>query len=150
MFLSDPQWLLLQPLFPSSSRLKGTPGSLRGRPSLDNRLVLENIFLKLTSRIPWYDLPSTSPSWQTCYQRYHRWQHTGVWKSIIQELYADLHQRGGFDLHAFIETGELTLQREPCGRVTLTCPSLLKDTWQLSTAILIVNLLDSGRINKFW
>ena len=58
MFLSDAQWLQLQPLFPSTSR---------GRPSLDNRTILEYVILKLTTRQPWYDLPSTSPSWQTCY-----------------------------------------------------------------------------------
>ncbi len=136
MFISDPQWLVLQPLFPSSSR---------GRPALDNRLVLENVFLKLTSRIPWYDLPSTSPSWQTCYQRYHRWQHTGVWKSIIQALYADLSTRGSLDLFTLMENHELTLRREPCGMITLTCPPRFKDTWQLATANLLINLFDTNR-----
>ena len=140
MFLSDPQWLLLQPLFPSSSR---------GRPSLDHRQVLENIFLKLTSRVPWYDLPSVSPSWQTCYQRYHRWQHTGVWKSIINALYADLYQRGAFDLQALLNVGDLTMKKEPCGKIALTCHPRLKDTWQLSTAELLINLLDPHNENKF-
>ncbi len=140
MFLSDPQWLLLQPLFPSSSR---------GRPSIDHRQVLENIFLKLTSRIPWYDIPSASPSWQTCYQRYHRWQHTGVWKSVIQTLYVDLSQRGELDLQALLKVGDLTLKQQPCGKIAISCHTRLKDTWQLTTAELLVNLLDPHNENKF-
>ncbi len=59
MFLSDPQWLLLQPLF--------TPSASRGRPPLDARPILENIFWKLASNQAWYHITSTSPSWQTCY-----------------------------------------------------------------------------------
>jgi transposase len=145
MIISDPQWLVLQPLFPASSRLKGTPRSLRGRPALDDRQVLENIFLKLTSRIPWYYLPSTSPSWQTCYQRYHRWQRIGIWKSMIIALYADLYTRGGFDLGTLIEIGDLAIRTEPCGMLTLTCPPQYKDTWQLATANLLINLFVSNR-----
>jgi transposase len=135
MFISDPQWLLLQPIL--------TPTISRGRPPLDNRLILEAIFWKLTSRQPWYDIPSTSPSWQTCYQHYHRWQHSGLWQSIIQVLYADLDQRGGLDLQAAIETSEISFKMSVSGHLDVIYPPHLKDTWQISTAILILYLLSS-------
>jgi hypothetical protein len=65
-----------------------------------------------------------------------------VWKSIIHALYTDFFQRGGFDLGALIDNGQLTTRKEPCGMFTLTSPSQFKDTWQLATANPIVNLLD--------
>jgi transposase len=136
MFLTDPQWLLLQPLL--------TPSASRGRPSLDKRLVLENIFWKLTSRQPWYDIPSTSPSWQTCYQHYRRWQHTGAWKSMIKILMADLYDRGGLDLQLAFENHEITITRDCSGQLAFDYPPHLKDTWQLSTAFLILMLLASA------
>ena len=135
MFLTDPQWLLLQPLL--------TPSASRGRPSLDNRLILENIFLKLTSRQPWYDLPSTSPSWQTCYQHYHRWQHTGLWKSILHTLMLDLRDRGGHELQHALANHEITIKRDPSGQLSFGYPPHLKDTWQLSTALLLIQLFSA-------
>jgi len=135
LFISDPQWLLLQPHL--------TPAASRGRPSLDNRLILENIFWKLTSRQPWYDIPSTSPSWQTCYQHYHRWQHSGTWISIIKTLLLDLYQRGGLDLKQALENHEISMKRDSSGQLDFVYPPHLKDTWQLSTAILVLKLLYS-------
>ena len=130
MFISDPQWLVLQPLLSSSAS--------RGRPSLDNRHILEAICWKLLTRQPWYDIPSTSPSWQTCYQRYHRWQRTGIWKSILNALILDLHDRGGFDLIHLWETGELTLNLGSSSQIELIGPPEFKDTWQLSTTHFIL------------
>ncbi len=134
-FLSDTQWHLLQPLFPPSTR---------GRPSLDNRQVLENIFWKLTTRLPWYDIPSESPSWQVCYQRLHRWQHTGLWKIILKILIDDLRDRGGFDLFELWEAGQLSLKRAVSGEIELTCPPEFKHTWQYSTALNVLMALSNG------
>jgi transposase len=136
MFISDTQWLLLQPLL--------TPSTSRGRPFLDNRLVLEAIFLKITTRQPWYDLPSQSPSWQTCYQRFHRWQHTGIWESIIKILITDLHHRGGFNLLDLWDGGQLSLKQDHSGQFHLVSPPEFKDTWQLSTALLLLLVLSNG------
>jgi transposase len=130
MFLSDLQWQLLQPILTTSTS--------RGRPTLDNRLILEVIFWKINFHQPWYDIPSTSPSWQTCYQRYHRWQRTGIWKSILHTLILDLHDRGGFDLIHLWEAGELTLKRGSSCQIELVGPPEFADTWQLSTAHLIL------------
>jgi transposase len=143
-FLSDAQWLLLQPLFPPSSRLKGTPGSLRGRPPLDNRPILENIFWKLSTRLPWYDIPSTSPSWQVCYQRLHRWQHTGIWKAILKILIVDLRQRGGFDLLELWDGGHLSVTQADYGVFELACPPEFVGTWQSDTALALLMALSTG------
>jgi transposase len=134
-FLSDSQWLLIQPLFPPSTR---------GRPSLDNRLILENIFWKLTTRLPWYDIPSESPSWQVCYQRLHRWQHTSVWKSILKILIDDLRGRGGLDLLELWDGGHLSVKRDDSGQIEIVCLPEFKGTWQLSTALVLLMSLSHG------
>jgi transposase len=134
-FLSDHQRHLLQPLFPPTTH---------GQPSLDHRLILENIFWKLTTRLPWYDIPSESPSWQVCYQRLHCWQHTGVWKSILKILIDDLRDRGGFDLLELWDGGHLSLERDDSGQIGLVCPLEFKDTWQHFTALALLLALSSG------
>jgi transposase len=133
--LSDPQWSLIEPLL--------APTTSRGRPSLDKRPILEAIFWKFTSRQPWYDISSTSPSWQTCYQHYHRWHHTGIWKSIIETLMLDLYTRGAFDLQHALDNRDILIKNDPSGKVAFIHPPQLTPTWQLTTAILILYLLSS-------
>jgi transposase len=138
-FLSDAQWLLIQPLFPPSTR---------GRPALDTRLILENIFWKLLTRQPWYAIPSASPSWQVCYQRLHRWQHTGLWKSILKILILDLRDRGGFDLLKLWNGGHLSIQPDASGKIEVVCPPEFKGSWQISTALLLLMALSNGFLPK--
>jgi transposase len=132
MFLSDDQWYLLQPLFPPASRR---------RPACDDRLILEIILLKLTHGLPWYDLPTDSPAWQTVYQRYRRWHSSGAWKSILKALLTDLRERGGLDLLASIENHEIYIQRDCTGRLEIAFPPQYDHTWQLTTARLLIQLL---------
>ena len=107
-----------------------------------DHLILELIFHKLTSRTPWYDLPTlpSGPSWQTCYQRYHRWQHAGTWKSLIHTLYTDLFTRGGLDLLASIQRKEIPIYKGCSGTLEITLPDHLLGTWQASTATLLIHL----------
>jgi transposase len=135
MLLSDQQWLLLQPHFARSSS--------RGRPALDDRLILELVLLKISSGIPWYDLPMDSPAWQTCYPRYHRWHQTGVWNCLLKVLINDLRERGGFDLLKLWEDGQLKLIQDANDQIRLECPAEFEDTWQQSTALLLLLVVRS-------
>ena len=132
MFLSDDQWSLLEPLLETFST--------RGRSSLDKRLILENIFWKLTSFQPWYAIPSKSPSWQACYQNLQRWQHDGTWWHVISVLYADLLHRGGFDLDQALQHKQISVKKEYLGHLAITYPQELESTWQLTTAFLLIHL----------
>jgi transposase len=135
-FLSDLQWSLLQPLFSASSR---------GRPPLSHRLFLEIILLKLVTGLPWYSLPTTSPSWQACYQRYHRWQVDGTWSSILRTLLADLSTRGGFDLLSAIQNHQILFDCDASGQPLVTFPPEIENSWQQSTTLLLVHLLATIR-----
>jgi len=130
--LTDEQWALLQPLIPPSP-----PG--RGRPAIDQRAVLNGILWKLRNGAPWYDLPPSYPSHQTCYRRYRQWERSGVFKEVLDCLYQDLHQRGGLDLHRFLQNGDFEFVRR--GRVwSFEIAPHIENTWQFFTAMIFISL----------
>ena len=51
MELSDKEWEVIEPLFPT------LPSGIRGRPGRNNREVLEGILWILRTGAPWRDLP---------------------------------------------------------------------------------------------
>jgi len=129
--LSDEQWALIQPLLPPSA-----PSS-RGRPVMDQRLVLEGILWKFSTRSPWYNMPPAYPSYQTCYRRYLLWKRTGLLLQIYRLLYHDLRERGGFDIHQAITENRIRLSCVNT-RWAFIFPPELENTWQIPVARLIV------------
>ncbi|MBN2550286.1 MAG: transposase [Anaerolineales bacterium] len=139
MLLTDQQWRLLQPHFPPP------PRGARGRPPVDNRPILEAILYKLSTHTPWYDLAPPHPSYQTCYRYYRRWHRSGFLYHTFRLLYADLRDRGGLDLQQALHDGRLaaTFYRR---RLHLTTyDPTLRGTWQLTTALLILPLIEQPR-----
>lgn len=67
MYLTDEQWVLIEPLMPAKHRSDG-----RGRPSKPARAVLDGVFWILRAGTRWQDLPERYPPYQTC----HRWNLT--------------------------------------------------------------------------
>jgi len=133
MDLTDDQWRLLQPLLPPPSP------ALRGRPPLDDHRILDAILWKLRTDSPWYDLPDTYPSYQTCYRRYRFWLWCGVFTKVLSALYQDLSQRGGLDVRHALKEGILAVKHLE-GRWAWDADPSLEGTWQLSTALVFVSL----------
>ena len=98
MNLTDEQWALIQPLLPPPSPYA------RGRPPADPRAVLDGIFRKIILDVPWYTLPSVeengSPSWQTCYRAWRRWESAGILPRVYERLDRHLRHQGGLDIIA--------------------------------------------------
>jgi transposase len=88
--LSDAQWERLRPLLPP-------PPTGRGRPRRDDRLVVDGIVWRLTTGVPWRDLPERFGSWRTVYSRFRRWQQAGVWERVLATLQADADATGDLD-----------------------------------------------------
>jgi len=88
--LSDAQWERLRPLLPP-------PPTGRGRPRRDDRLVGDGIVWRLTTGVPWRDLPARFGSWRTVYSRFRRWQQAGVWERVLATLQADADATGDLD-----------------------------------------------------
>jgi hypothetical protein len=68
----------------------------------------------------------------------------GLWQSIFKILVLDLYQRGGLDLQQSLDTHEISFKKDHSSQLNVTYPPHLNDTWQLSTAILILYLLYSA------
>lgn len=87
--LSDEEWALLQPLLP--------PMKTPGRHYRDHRTVLNAMFYRLGTGIPWRDLPERYGPWETTYSRYRRWCRSGLWDRMLQALQTQLDAAGSID-----------------------------------------------------
>ena len=75
--LSDHEWSVIRVMLPTKSR---------GKPRVDDRRVLNGIFLVLRSGAPWRDLPDIYGPRTTCYNRFVRWRRAGVWDRMMDAL----------------------------------------------------------------
>jgi transposase len=80
--LKTEQWERIRGLLPPE-------GGREGRPSIDNRLVVNAIRWVLKTGAPWRDLPEHYPRWKTVYSRFSRWTRRGVWARVLTELAKD-------------------------------------------------------------
>lgn len=80
--VSEREWETLAPLLPPEH------SDHRGRPYQDHRRVLNGILWVLRTGAPWRDLPERYGPWQTCYDRFRRWQRDGTWQSIFERAIA--------------------------------------------------------------
>ena len=87
--LSDKEWALLEPLLPALQ----TPG----RHYCDHRTILNGILFRLSTGLPWRDLPERYGPWQTVYSRYRRWSRSGLLSWMLGTLQRGLDAVGGID-----------------------------------------------------
>lgn len=76
--LSDPQWVLLEPMFPKIPPL--------GRPPTPARTIFNGILHVLRGGIPWRFLPTDYGPWQTVYGKFRRWKKAGLWQTLNDRL----------------------------------------------------------------
>ncbi len=88
--LSDEQWARLRPLLPP-------PSVGRGRPRVDDRLIVDGILWRLATGVPWRDLPERFGPWRTVYSRFRRWQQAGVWERALAARQAEADATGALD-----------------------------------------------------
>jgi len=88
--LSDEQWARLAPLLPPAR-------PVTGRPNKDHRTIVNAILWRLTTGVPWRDLPERYGPWQTAYSRFRRWQQAGVWERVLAALQAEADAAGALD-----------------------------------------------------
>ena len=76
--LTDAAWDRIAPLLPADAR--------RGEKWRDHRTVINGILWKLTTGVPWRDLPGRYGPWQTCHSRLLRWQRDGTWARLLRHV----------------------------------------------------------------
>jgi transposase len=80
--LRDDQWQRIEDLLP------GKPSD-PGRTATDHRTFVEAVRWVLRSGAPWRDLPEAFGNWNSIYQRFARWERTGVWERLFAVLCQD-------------------------------------------------------------
>ncbi len=88
--LTDAQWALLEPLVPAISPEAAYAVHTR-------REIINAILYVLRSGCPWRMLPHEFPAWGTVYDYFRRWQHEGVWDSLMQTLRREVRKKQGRD-----------------------------------------------------
>lgn len=83
--ITDDEWHRVVTLFPEMQpRLPS-----RGRPLTDTRAVLNGVLWVIYSGGSWSSMPRRYPSYQTCHRRFKTWYDSGVFKTVLTQLYGD-------------------------------------------------------------
>jgi transposase len=87
--LSDAHFQRIAPLLPESAG--------PGHPWAAHRPILNGIFWRLRTGVPWRDIPARYGPWQTIYDRFVRWRRDGTWARIVAALQIQLDAAGRLD-----------------------------------------------------
>jgi transposase len=74
--LTDVAWAAIAPLLPADPR--------RGEKWRDHRAVINGILWKLSTGVPWRDVPERYGPWQTLHARLLRWKRDGTWAKLLR------------------------------------------------------------------
>ena len=78
--LTDQEWEQIVPLLPAEKN------SRPGRPSKDNRLMINAMVWIARSGAPWRDLPERYGPWKSVYSRFRKWIEAGILDNIFRVL----------------------------------------------------------------
>ena len=81
--LTDQEWNRIKDLLPPEKSGK------RGRPSKDNRMILNAMVWIAWNGAPWRDLPERYGPWETVYSRFRKWINDGILDNIFRVLSLD-------------------------------------------------------------
>jgi transposase len=133
MDLTDEQWEAIRSSIPEPERKGSTEHG--GRPWRDPRDVLNGILWVLRTGAPWADLPRRYPPYQTCHDRFQKWEREGVFDRFLTALVEDLRQRGKVDLsEAFIDGTHAGAKRGVLRLESLAAAKRPR-SWQWQTAM---------------
>jgi transposase len=88
--LTDRAWARLEPLLPVADG--------RGRRWRDHRQVINGVLWRLRTGSPWRDVPERYGPWQTCYERWKRWDQDGTWERLLEYMQVKDDSLGTLDL----------------------------------------------------
>jgi transposase len=128
--LSGRDWRRLAPWLPR--------GEGRGRPWCDHRRVINGIRWVLRTGAPWRDLPARYGPWQTCYDRFARWQRDGTWDRLLQALQGEADEAGRLDWEVSVDASVVRAHQHAAGGSRRAAkggaPSRLTTPWGAAAA----------------
>jgi transposase len=87
--LNEKQWRVLEPHLPANPK--------RGHVYVEHRRVIDGVVWRLKTGAPWRDIPERYGPWQTCWDRFTRWERDGTWVRLLQTLQAHADAEGDID-----------------------------------------------------
>ncbi|GAA0968982.1 hypothetical protein GCM10009550_75220 [Actinocorallia libanotica] len=87
--LTNEEWELLRPLLPV--------GGVRGGRWNDHCKVINGVFYRARTGVPWRDLPERFGHWVTVYKRHRRWSQDGTWQRLLAAVQAGQDAEGRID-----------------------------------------------------
>jgi len=73
--LNEAEWRRLYDLLPAERGRKS-------RPAFDNRIIVNGILWHIRTGTPWRNVPEEYGKWMTVYQRFRRWNKSGIWEAV--------------------------------------------------------------------
>jgi len=135
-FLTDSQWLLLQPLLTTLRAHQARQRKYRIKPGWDDRVLLDTILWKLAAACRWEDLPSSSLI-RACKLLYRQLCLSGRMASIYTLLHQNLNPSPNLLIGRRAGRGaERPIFQIVHNRITFTSPE--SRTWQHRTALLLL------------
>ena len=80
LLLTDGIWERLEAIIKEVKSAAGAP------PETSDRDFVEAVLYRARTGIPWRDLPACFGSWDAVYQRFRRWEKSGIWKALFDRL----------------------------------------------------------------
>lgn len=105
--LTDAEWAVLEPLLPSHPR--------QGRRWADHRTVINGVFARVRTGLPWRDLPVGYGNWKTVYNRHRRWSGDGTWEEILAVLQTGCDAAEGQDWMSAIDSTVVRAHQHAAG-----------------------------------
>lgn len=84
--LSDKEWDLIAPLFVRHHIKNGGRKNAGRKPKYGARRMLNAIFYILRAGCAWHLLPHDFPPWQTVYSQFQRWQRSGIFIRLHDDV----------------------------------------------------------------
>ena len=78
--LTDEIWAQLGAVIAEVKSRAGAP------PETSDRDFVEAILYRARTGMPWRDLPSCFGAWDAVYQRFRRWEKSGIWQALFENL----------------------------------------------------------------
>lgn len=106
--MSEGEWRRLAPLLPRNHERPG-------RPWASHRRVINGIRWVLRTGAPWRDLPRRYGAWQTCYDRFARWERDGTWDRLLQALQGQADAAGALDWECSVDGSVIRAHQHAAG-----------------------------------
>jgi len=83
LVLTDETWADIAEVLAQVKRKEGRP------PAQSDRLCVEAVLYLARTGVPWRDLPKDFGHWDAVYNRFRRWEQSGVWRRLWAGLQQD-------------------------------------------------------------